>query len=149
MRGSVIKRMYASFALIIALFAFTIAIMMGGMNDIHGEFETVSKSSLPLVSLSNQTSVELLSADKSFKDFLTTENKQRMGEARQEFAKSQQRFETALNQLDVASQVYPSLAKPYSQLKQLEQSYFTEAKEAMDNYKAMFVAQQALSLIHI
>lgn len=92
MRGSVIKRMYAGFALIIILFAVTIAIMMGGMHDIHGKFETVSKSSLPLVSLSNQTSVELLSADKSFKDFLTTENKQRMEEMRQEFARSQQRF---------------------------------------------------------
>lgn len=106
MRGSVIKRMYAGFALIIVLFAVTIAIMMGGMNDIHGKFETVSKSSLPLVSLSNQTSVELLSADKSFKDFLTTENKQRMDEMRQEFAKSQQTFEATLSQLEVASQIY-------------------------------------------
>ncbi|WP_104026052.1 methyl-accepting chemotaxis protein [Vibrio jasicida] len=142
MRGSVIKRMYAGFTLIIVLFAVTIAIMMGGMNDIHGKFETVSKSSLPLVSLSNQTSVELLSADKSFKDFLTTENKQRMDEMRQEFAKSQQRFEGTLGQLEVASQIYPSLAEPFSQLKELEQSYFTEAKEAMDNYEAMFAAQE-------
>ncbi|WP_045463603.1 methyl-accepting chemotaxis protein [Vibrio hyugaensis] len=142
MRGSVIKRMYAGFALIIVLFAVTIAIMMGGMNDIHSKFETVSKSSLPLVSLSNQTSVELLSADKSFKDFLTTENKQRMDEMRQEFAKSQQRFEGTLDQLEVASQIYPSLAEPFSQLKELEQSYFTEAKEAMDNYEAMFAAQE-------
>ncbi|GAB7222489.1 methyl-accepting chemotaxis protein [Vibrio owensii] len=142
MRGSVIKRMYAGFALIIVLFAVTIAIMMGGMNDIHGKFETVSKSSLPLVSLSNQTSVELLSADKSFKDFLTTENKQRMDEMRQEFAKSQQTFEATLSQLEVASQIYPSLAEPFSQLKELEQSYFTEAKEAMNNYEAMFAAQE-------
>ncbi|MGR5446164.1 methyl-accepting chemotaxis protein [Vibrio jasicida] len=142
MRGSVIKRMYAGFALIIVLFAVTIAIMMGGMNDIHGKFETVSKSSLPLVSLSNQTSVELLSADKSFKDFLTTENKQRMEQMRQEFAKSQQSFEATLSQLEVASQIYPSLAEPFSQLKELEQSYFTEAKEAMDNYEAMFAAQE-------
>lgn len=112
------------------------------MNDIHGKFETVSKSSLPLVSLSNQTSVELLSADKSFKDFLTTENKQRMDEMRQEFAKSQQTFEATLSQLEVASQIYPSLAEPFSQLKELEQSYFTEAKEAMDNYEAMFAAQE-------
>ncbi|MGR5133493.1 methyl-accepting chemotaxis protein [Vibrio alfacsensis] len=142
MRGSVIKRMYAGFTLIIILFAITIAIMMGGMNDIHGKFENVSKSSLPLVSLSNQTSVELLSADKSFKDFLTTENKQRMDEMRQGFVKSEQQFETTLSQLEVASQIYPSLAEPFSQLKELEQSYFTEAKEAMDNYEAMFAAQE-------
>ena len=115
---------------------------MGGMSDIHGKFGTVSKSSLPLVSLSNQTSVELLSADKSFKDFLTTENKQRMDEMRQEFARSQQRFESTLAQLETASQIYPSLAEPFSQLKTLEQSYFTEALEAMDNYEAMFAAQE-------
>ncbi|UYI48051.1 methyl-accepting chemotaxis protein [Vibrio natriegens] len=144
MRGSVIKRMYAGFGLIIILFAVTIAIMMGGMNDIHGKFQTVSESSLPLVSLSNQTSVELLSADKSFKDFLTTENKQRMDELRQEFAKSQQRFESTLKQLKSASEIYPSLAEPFAELKALEQSYFTEAIEAMDNYEAMFAAQEAV-----
>ncbi|ANQ16562.1 methyl-accepting chemotaxis protein [Vibrio natriegens] len=144
MRGSVIKRMYAGFGLIIILFAVTIAIMMSGMNDIHGKFQTVSESSLPLVSLSNQTSVELLSADKSFKDFLTTENKQRMDELRQEFAKSQQRFESTLEQLKSASEIYPSLAEPFAELKTLEQSYFTEAIEAMDNYEAMFAAQDAV-----
>lgn len=142
MRGSVITRMYAGFALIIILFAITIAIMMGGMNAIHGKFQTVSKSSLPLVSLSNQTSVELLSADKSFKDFLTTENKQRMDEMRQEFAKSRQRFESTLGQLESASQTYPSLAEPFTKLQVLEQSYFSEALEAMDNYEAMFTAQE-------
>ncbi|WP_417877625.1 methyl-accepting chemotaxis protein [Vibrio sp.] len=144
MRGSVIKRMYAGFGLIIILFAVTIAIMMGGMNDIHGKFQTVSESSLPLVSLSNQTSVELLSADKSFKDFLTTENKQRMDEMRQEFAKSQQRFESTLEQLKSASEIYPSLAEPFAKLKSLERSYFTEAIEAMDNYESMFSAQEAV-----
>ncbi len=144
MRGSVIKRMYAGFGLIIILFAVTIAIMMGGMNDIHGKFQTVSESSLPLVSLSNQTSVELLSADKSFKDFLTTENKQRMDEMRQEFAKSQQRFESTLEQLKSASEIYPSLAEPFAKLKTLERSYFTEAIEAMDNYESMFSAQEAV-----
>ncbi|CAE6892586.1 methyl-accepting chemotaxis protein [Vibrio alginolyticus] len=142
MRGSVIKRMYAGFALIIILFAVTIAIMMGGMQDIHGKFQTVSKSSLPLVSLSNQTSVELLSADKSFKDFLTTENKERMDEMRQEFAKSQQQFESTLSELESASMIYPSLAEPFAELKTLEQSYFTEALEAMDNYESMFAAQE-------
>ncbi len=142
MQGSVIKRMYAGFALIIILFAVTIAIMMGGMQDIHGKFQTVSKSSLPLVSLSNQTSVELLSADKSFKDFLTTENKERMDEMRQEFAKSKQQFESTLSKLESASQIYPSLAEPFTELKKLEESYFEEALEAMDNYESMFAAQE-------
>ncbi len=70
MKGSVIKRMYAGFALIIIMFAVTITIMMNSMNQIHSNFESVSETSLPLVALSNQTSVQLLSADKSFKDLL-------------------------------------------------------------------------------
>ena len=85
MKGSVIKRMYAGFALIIIMFAITITIMMSSMNQIHSNFESVSKSSLPLVTLSNQTSVQLLSADKSFKDYLTTQNQERMTAMRSEF----------------------------------------------------------------
>ncbi|MGR5457097.1 type II secretion system protein, partial [Vibrio alfacsensis] len=65
MQGSVIRRMYAGFTLIVILFVITIMIMLSGMNQIHQYFGSVSKSSLPLVSLSNQTSVQLLSADKS------------------------------------------------------------------------------------
>lgn len=93
MKGSVIKRMYAGFALIIIMFAVTITIMMNSMNQIHSNFESVSETSLPLVALSNQTSVQLLSADKSFKDFLTTQNAERMSAMRTEFSASQNSFQ--------------------------------------------------------
>ncbi|MGL0950674.1 methyl-accepting chemotaxis protein [Vibrio vulnificus] len=141
MQGSVIKRMYAGFALIIVLFAVTVTIMTNGMNQIHSNFETVSKNSLPLVSLSNQTSVELLSADKSFKDFLTTQNQDRMTQMRSEFGKSQTEFNQTLNELENASKAYPALAEPLAQLREIENSYFAEANEAMNNYEAMFAAQ--------
>ncbi|ELP5730286.1 methyl-accepting chemotaxis protein [Vibrio vulnificus] len=141
MHGSVIKRMYAGFALIIVLFVVTITIMTNGMNQIHSNFETVSTSSLPLVSLSNQTSVELLSADKSFKDFLTTQNQERMMQMRDEFSKSQTEFNQALRNLENASKAYPALAESLVQLKEIESSYFAEANEAMNNYEAMFTAQ--------
>lgn len=141
MQGSVIKRMYAGFALIIVLFAVTITIMTNGMNQIHSNFETVSKTSLPLVSLSNQTSVELLSADKSFKDFLTTQNQERMAQMRSEFGQSQTDFNQTLNELENASKAYPALAEPLAQLREIESSYFAEANEAMNNYEAMFAAQ--------
>ncbi len=96
MQGSVIRRMYAGFALIIIMFVVTVAIMLRGMNQIHSNFESVSTAALPLVSLSNQTSVQLLSADKSFKDFLTTQDTSLMDGMRQEFAQSKQRFQSVL-----------------------------------------------------
>ena len=142
MKGSVIKRMYAGFALIIIMFAITITIMMNSMNQIHSNFESVSETSLPLVALSNQTSVQLLSADKSFKDFLTTQNAERMSAMRTEFAASQNAFSEVLGNLEAASQNNTSLIERITQLRAMEEHYFTEADEAMNNYVAMFEAQE-------
>ncbi|EKO3451976.1 methyl-accepting chemotaxis protein [Vibrio fluvialis] len=141
MQGSVIRRMYAGFALIIIMFAVTVAIMMGGMSQIHSNFEGVSKTALPLVSLSNKTSVQLLSADKSFKDFLTTQNVDRMNVMRGEFAQAKDDFSAVLSQLAAASVSHPDLQERIDALKQLESRYFNEANEAMNNYQAMFDAQ--------
>ncbi|MCG9553071.1 HAMP domain-containing methyl-accepting chemotaxis protein [Vibrio sp. Isolate31] len=142
MKGSVIKRMYAGFALIIIMFAVTITIMMNSMNQIHSNFESVSETSLPLVELSNQTSVQLLSADKSFKDFLTTQNAKRMSAIRTEFAASQNAFSEVLGNLEAASQNNTSLTERITQLRAMEERYFAEADEAMNNYVAMFEAQE-------
>ncbi|CDT96268.1 putative methyl-accepting chemotaxis protein [Vibrio coralliirubri] len=142
MKGSVIKRMYAGFALIIIMFAVTITIMMNSMNQIHSNFESVSETSLPLVALSNQTSVQLLSADKSFKDFLTTQNAERMSAMRTEFAASQNSFSEVLGSLEAASQNNVSLVERIAQLRAMEERYFAEADEAMNNYVAMFEAQE-------
>ncbi|MBW3694587.1 methyl-accepting chemotaxis protein [Vibrio sp. T187] len=141
MKGSVIKRMYAGFTLIIVMFAITITIMMNSMSQIHKNFESVSNTSLPLVSLSNQTSVQLLSADKSFKDFLTTQSSERMAAMRDEFKASQERFTATLSQLESASTNHAELLDRITELKEMEQRYFSEAADAMNNYEAMFVAQ--------
>ncbi|WP_286297124.1 methyl-accepting chemotaxis protein [Vibrio apostichopi] len=142
MKGSVIKRMYAGFALIIIMFAVTITIMMNSMNQIHSNFESVSETSLPLVALSNQTSVQLLSADKSFKDFLTTQNAERMAAMRSTFAESQDAFSEVLGRLEAASEDNITLVERITQLRAMEERYFTEAAEAMTNYVAMFEAQE-------
>lgn len=142
MKGSVIKRMYAGFALIIIMFAVTITIMMNSMNQIHSNFESVSETSLPLVALSNQTSVQLLSADKSFKDFLTTQNTERMSAMRTEFAASKDAFSEVLGRLSVASGNNAALVDRITQLRAMEKRYFAEAAEAMNNYLAMFEAQE-------
>ncbi|KQH85449.1 chemotaxis protein [Vibrio furnissii] len=141
MQGSVIRRMYAGFALIIIMFVVTVATMMQGMSQIHSNFEGVSNTALPLVSLSNKTSVQLLSADKSFKDFLTTQNRERMTVTRNEFAQAKDDFSAVLNELAKASTSHSDLQERIEALKQLEARYFDEANEAMSNYQAMFSAQ--------
>jgi methyl-accepting chemotaxis protein len=142
MQGSVIRRMYAGFTLIVVLFVITIAIMLNGMNQIHQNFGSVSNTSLPLVSMSNQTSVQLLSADKSFKDFLTTQNEERMTIRREEFTVSMQKFGEALNQLSEVSQGIPELETAIAELRDVQTRYDQEAQTAMDNYQSMFAAQE-------
>jgi methyl-accepting chemotaxis protein len=133
--------MYAGFTVIVVLFVITIMIMLNGMNTIHSYFGSVSTTSLPLVSLSNQTSVKLLSADKSFKDFLTTQSEERMNTMRNEFAVSMDEFASTLEQLAGASANHPELEERITQLRDVQLRYQAEAQEAMDNYQSMFDAQ--------
>ncbi len=141
MKGSVVRRMYAGFALIIIMFAITITLMMQGMNQIHTEFGKVSSSSLPLVSVSSQTSVSLLSADKSFKDYLTTQDKEKMAVMRDQFSQAEQSFKQVFAQLEQVSASHPSLNDEIEQLRELETRYFSEAQLAMSNYSDMFDSQ--------
>jgi methyl-accepting chemotaxis protein len=141
MQGSVIRRMYAGFVLIIVMFAVTVFIMMRGMNQIHSDFSSVGSQSLPLVSLANKTSLKLLSAEKAFKDFLTTRDESRMEERRSVFAQSEQDFNDVLAQLKKQTNHLNSLKGKTSELEALKNRYFDEAQTAMDNYQSMFSAE--------
>ncbi len=142
MKGSVIRRMYAGFALIIIMFIVTTLMMMRGMQQIHQNFEGVSNTSLPLVSQSNQTSVALLSADKLFKDFLTTQSFERMDQLSEQFAQMKEAYNQQLSALEQVSVGQAELEQSIVQLKEMELSYFAEAEQAMGNYRAMFTAQE-------
>jgi len=123
------------------MFIATVFIMLNGMSNIHTMFNTVSEKSLPLVSLSNQTSVKLLSADKAFKDFLTTQSVERMTQSKDNFDQAKKNFTQTFNTLKSASASYSSLQNDVDQLKTLEALYFNVAQEAMHNYQDMFIAQ--------
>ncbi|MCZ4293680.1 methyl-accepting chemotaxis protein [Vibrio sinaloensis] len=141
MKGSVIRRMYAGFALIIVLFIITTLMMMRGMQQIHKNFEEVSNTSLPLVSQANNTSVALLSADKLFKDFLTTQSFERMDQLAEQFVATKKAYSEQLDALQKVSSGQTELEQSLVQLREMEQGYFAEAEQAMANYRAMFEAQ--------
>ncbi|WP_162063135.1 methyl-accepting chemotaxis protein [Vibrio taketomensis] len=141
MKGSVIRRMYAGFALIILMFAVSTFMALRSMEQIHANFASVTNTSLPLVSLSNQTNVALLSADKLFKDFLTTQSFERMESIRSQFATAQEHYQQTLAKLEAAAASDPQLSERIGEVKQLEKRFFAEASDAMDNYRNMFEAQ--------
>ncbi|MEH0665718.1 methyl-accepting chemotaxis protein [Vibrio scophthalmi] len=141
MKGSVIRRMYAGFALIIVMFIVSTMMTLNGMQQIQSNFESVSNTSLPLVSKANETSVSLLSADKLFKDFLTTQSFDRMEQIESQFDQARVEYNQTLAALEKASAGKPELVASMTDLKEKESSYFGEAKQAMENYRSMFESQ--------
>ncbi|MUH95110.1 HAMP domain-containing protein [Aliivibrio fischeri] len=141
MNSSVVRRMYAGFSLIVILFITTVILMLNGTSNIHKQMQSVSSESMPLVSLSNETSVSLLAADKSFKDFLTTRDPIQMQQAREQFSVAETKFKNTFKKLINTAQQKNTGAQQRSELAKIESAYFNEAKVAMDNYQALLTAE--------
>ncbi|MGF1690241.1 methyl-accepting chemotaxis protein [Photobacterium kagoshimensis] len=138
---SVIRRMYAGFAVMVVLFIVTVTLMLQGTNRIHAQLEAVTSESLPLVSTASQASVRLLAADKIFKDYLTSQNLDRMATYQASFTEAHNTYLATQTSLINEVQKHPRLREQTDQLLNLEQRYFTEANKAMANYRAQLVAQ--------
>ncbi|WP_028864414.1 methyl-accepting chemotaxis protein [Psychromonas aquimarina] len=138
---SVIKRMYGGFAVMVLLFVATVLLMLNGTSRIHKQLESVNMDALPVLTFANQTSVKLLIADKIFKDFLTSQDAQRMLDYENKFSLAQQDFSEALLKLAEISAVHSALNDQLSELLALEERYFSESNKAMANYKTQLNAQ--------
>ncbi|WP_416055103.1 methyl-accepting chemotaxis protein [Photobacterium carnosum] len=139
-QSSVIRRMYLGFAILVALFVITIIFMLDGVGRIHNQLKSITADALPLVSMSNNVSVQLLVADKIFKDYLTSQDPQAMTIYRTEFKKQTTVFQQARNQLQQITKNNPQLTKSIQALTALEQRYFDEATIAMTNYRSLLLA---------
>ncbi|MCD9497527.1 methyl-accepting chemotaxis protein [Photobacterium carnosum] len=132
--------MYLGFAILVALFVITIIFMLDGVGRIHNQLKSITADALPLVSMSNNVSVQLLVADKIFKDYLTSQDPQAMTTYRTEFKKQTTVFQQARNQLQQITKNNPQLTKSIQALTALEQRYFDEATIAMTNYRSLLLA---------
>ncbi|MBY3786976.1 methyl-accepting chemotaxis protein [Photobacterium carnosum] len=132
--------MYLGFAILVALFVITIIFMLDGVGRIHNQLKSITADALPLVSMSNNVSVQLLVADKIFKDYLTSQDPQAMTTYRTEFKKQTTVFQQARNQLQQITKNNPQLTKSIQELTALEQRYFDEATIAMTNYRSLLLA---------
>lgn len=138
---SVIRRMYAGFSLMVFLFISTVLLMLNGTSRVYQQLEFVNSDALPLVTFANQTSVELLMADKIFKDFLTSQNLQRMDDYESKFSVAHKKFTQALAQLAEVSADSPTLSTQLNALFSLEKRYFSESNKAMNSYREQIEGQ--------
>ncbi|MCP3698441.1 MAG: methyl-accepting chemotaxis protein, partial [Aliivibrio sp.] len=141
MNSSVVRQMYAGFSLIVILFITTVILMLNGTSNINTQMKSVSSDSLPLVSLSNETSVALLAADKSFKDFLTTRDPSQMQQSRELFTSAEETFKSTFKHLATLAEQKNTGVQQRTELATIQQAYFTEARVAMDNYQALLLAE--------
>ncbi|WP_318441261.1 methyl-accepting chemotaxis protein [Photobacterium leiognathi] len=132
--------MYSGFVVMVALFVLTIVLMLDGTNRIHNQLTTVTTDALPLVSISNKVSVKLLAADKTFKDFLTSQDPAAMKTYEADFHKATKEFASARQELVAIAESNPELTNYISALTALEQRYFAEAQVAMQNYRTQMLA---------
>ncbi|WP_318495599.1 methyl-accepting chemotaxis protein [Photobacterium leiognathi] len=132
--------MYSGFVVMVALFVLTIVLMLDGTNRIHNQLTTVTTDALPLVSISNKVSVKLLAADKTFKDFLTSQDPAAMKTYEADFHKATKEFASARQELVAVAESNPELTNYINALTALEQRYFAEAQVAMQNYRTQMLA---------
>ncbi|WP_305816538.1 methyl-accepting chemotaxis protein [Photobacterium leiognathi] len=132
--------MYSGFVVMVALFVLTIVLMLDGTNRIHNQLTTVTTDALPLVSISNKVSVKLLAADKTFKDFLTSQDPAAMKTYEADFHKATKEFASARQELVAVAESNPELTNYINALTALEQRYFAEAQIAMQNYRTQMLA---------
>ncbi|SKA54839.1 HAMP domain-containing methyl-accepting chemotaxis protein [Enterovibrio nigricans] len=140
-QSSVIRRMYAGFAVLAVSLVATNTLNINSSQNIHDQLEVVTSEALPLVSMSNDASVSLLAADKIFKDYLTTNNVSQSTEVLESFEAARARFDRALAKLDEASSDQPELENQLTQLREIQSRYFAEAATAIDNYQRQQAAQ--------
>ncbi|CZF82193.1 methyl-accepting chemotaxis protein [Grimontia marina] len=141
-QSSVIRRMYAGFAVLAVSLVATNTLNLKSSQDIHQQLEVVTSEALPLVSLSNETSVSLLAADKIFKDFLTSSNGSQSEQVLENFELARQRFDNALNNLYQASSGQEGLESQLESLREIEKRYFAEASIAIGNFQRQQTAKE-------
>ncbi|MDO6707324.1 methyl-accepting chemotaxis protein [Photobacterium sp. 1_MG-2023] len=127
----------------IGLFVMTSTLTLMETRNIFGQLENVNTESLPLVTVSSQANVELLTADKIFKDFLTTNDPAQMVRYEAQFTEAYETFRQTLKLLVNTAKDFPALSSQLDALQALENRYFSEAQVAMTNYRDQLAANEA------
>ncbi|WP_035476224.1 methyl-accepting chemotaxis protein [Aliagarivorans taiwanensis] len=128
---SIVHRVNIGFALLVLmmLIASALNIRAGGL--IANQLDEVTNNANPLVLESSQFAVDLLTADKHFKDALTSVNPESIQSSQDNFEQSQLDFVQQIGSLLQSTQPYPELRQRIEALNQLESDYFQVAMQVM------------------
>ncbi|GGB16215.1 methyl-accepting chemotaxis protein [Agarivorans gilvus] len=111
-------------------------------NKFNQQLDLVTEEATPLVLQSSEFAVDLLTADKHFKDALTSQNADAIKASGEAFAQSELVFVSSLGTLRSMAEGNNELESHLDTLNNLDQNYFRVATQVIQDYIAYLEAEQ-------
>ncbi|GAA5214963.1 methyl-accepting chemotaxis protein [Corallincola platygyrae] len=132
---SVVLRVSIGFAVLVGLMLIISGVSLLGMTGLNSQLVKVTNDAVPLVEEANKASITLLTANKHFKDFITSKDVAAMDQAEQAFADSESQLKAQLESLSTVAGEQQEIQSLLSQLSFLDERFFGEARAAMASYR--------------
>ncbi|WP_432453428.1 MULTISPECIES: methyl-accepting chemotaxis protein [unclassified Agarivorans] len=133
---SIVHRVNIGFGFLVLMMVLTNVLSLQTGNQFKQQLNVVTEEATPLVLQSSDFAVDLLTADKFFKDALTSTKPDAIKVSSKAFEQSEQEFVSSLATLRKMAQGNSELGSHLDSLSNLDERYFQVAKQVMaDNIK--------------
>lgn len=139
---SVVRRVLGGFVLLVGLMILASVISGIAIATLNRNLSSVAGELVPLVDQANKVGIELLSANRHFKDVITSRQNSAMDQSEQAFAASREEFQQQLQALKTMAASYPALSDALAPLETIDDQFFDLANVTMRDYRAI-VADEA------
>ena len=139
---SIVKRVLAGFALLVALMIITSIISALAISGLSRSLSSVAGEMVPLVDQANKVGIELLSANSHFKDSITTRQPEAMEQSRSAFNANRDEFKQQLERLSGMIGDDATLASQLAALRKVDSQFFELAPVIMRDYRSSLEEQR-------
>ncbi|WP_427976587.1 methyl-accepting chemotaxis protein [Agarivorans sp.] len=139
---SIVHRVNFGFGFLVLMMVLTNILSLQTGNKFNQQLDLVTEEATPLVLQSSEFAVDLLTADKHFKDALTSQNVSAIQASGEAFAQSELVFVSSLGTLRSMAEGNTELESHLDTLNNLDQNYFRVATQVMQDYLAYLEAEQ-------
>lgn len=144
--SSIIKQILFTFTFIIIGFITAMTTVFIGYNNTNQQLQNIGYQSVPLMTESNQTTVQLLAADRAFTQFMTSTDPELLASKQISFTQGKNKTLKQLEQLQNIITSY-HFDLDLGELNQLESNYFQLSENIMQNYASQLIAQQEIQTL--
>ena len=139
---SVVGRVLGGFVLLVGLMILASVTSGVAISTLNRNLSSVAGELVPLVDQANQVGIEMLTANRHFKDVITSRQNSAMDQSEQAFSASRGEFQRQLQALKDKASSYPALLEALAPLETLDDQFFDLANVTMRDYRAI-VADEA------